>query len=164
MTRSGDQGFEEAPGERLQAALDRAYRFLGHRDRTVAEVRTNLLKKEVEEDVVEAAIATLLEQDYLDDARFARRFVEDRVTLDGWGSERIERRLRELGVPGEHVSAALRSRDPGTELDAAIALLQRRWREPPADARERDKALGFLVRKGYDLDLAYDAVREHARP
>jgi regulatory protein len=149
--------------ERLQAALDTAYRFLGHRDRTVAEMRTKLAAKGVDEDTIDAAVAELIEQDYLDDARFAQRFVEDRVRLDGWGSERIERRLRELGVPGEDVSMALRARDFGTELDAAVALLQRRWRQPPADARERDRALGFLVRKGYDLELAYDAIREHCR-
>ena len=162
MTRSDDLP-DPSPSERLQQAVDRAFRFLGHRDRTVAEVRNHLAKKEVDEEAVDHAIATLAEQGYLDDARFAQRFVEDRVTLDGWGSDRIERRLRDLGVDGEHVSAALRGRDFGTELDAAIALLQRRWREPPADARERDRALGFLVRKGYDLELAYDAIREHCR-
>ena len=144
-------------------AVDRAFRFLGHRDRTVAEVRRHLLKKGVPEEEVEAAVAQLSELGYLDDARFASRFVEDRVTLDGWGSDRIERRLLELGVDREHVSAALRGRDFGTELDAAIALLQRRWREPPATDRERDRALGFLVRKGYDLEVAYDAIREHSR-
>jgi regulatory protein len=149
--------------ERLQSALDRAYRFLGHRDRTVAEVRNHLAKKEVDDEAVERAIATLVDQDYLDDARFAQRFVEDRVTLDGWGSDRIERKLVELGVEREHISSALRGRDFGTEVDAAVALLQRRWREPPATDRERERAIGFLVRKGYDLEIAYDAIREHAR-
>ena len=144
-------------------AVDRAFRFLGHRDRTVAEVRRHLLKKGVPEEEVEAAVAQLSELGYLDDARFATRFVEDRVTLDGWGSDRIERRLVELGVEREHISAALRGRDFGTELDVAVGLLRRRWREPPATDRDRERALGFLVRKGYDLELAYDAVREHAR-
>jgi regulatory protein len=149
--------------EREQAALDRAYRFLGHRDRTVAEVRRHLAKKDVEEEAIDHAVATLSEQGYLDDARFAQRFAEDRVTLDGWGSDRIERRLAELGVDREHVSAALAGRDFGSELDTALELLRRRWREPPATPRDRDRALGFLVRKGYDLELAYDAIREHTR-
>ena len=153
-----------ASGEnRSGDAVDVAYRYLGRRDRTVAEVRAHLEKKGVAGDEAERAIAELGEQGYLDDARYAQRFVEDRVTIDGWGSDRIERRLVELGVDREHISAALRGRDFGTELDAAIALLQRRWRQPPADDRERERALGFLVRKGYDLELAYDAVREHAR-
>ena len=150
--------------DQLQHAVDLAFRFVARRDRTVAEVRRHLERKAVAEDAIEHAVAELTEQGYLDDARYAQRFAEDRVALDGWGSDRIERKLVELGVEREHVSAALRGRDFGTELDAAIALLQRSWREPPATDRERERALGFLVRKGYDLELAYDAVREHARP
>jgi regulatory protein len=144
-------------------AVDLAFRYLGRRDRTVVEMRRHLAAKGVEEEAIDAAIAEVAAQGYLDDARYAQRFVEDRVNIDGWGSERIERKLVELGVEREHISAALRGRDFGTELDAAVALLQRRWREPPATDRERDRALGFLVRKGYDLELAYDAIREHAR-
>ena len=140
-----------------------AFRYLGRRDRTVAQVRAHLAKKGVGEADIEGAVAELAEQGYLDDARYAQRFVEDRVSLDGWGSERIERKLVELGVEREHISAALRGRDFGTELDAAVALLRRRWREPPADDRERERALGFLARKGYDLEIAYDAIREHGR-
>jgi regulatory protein len=143
--------------------VELAFRYLGFRDRTVAEMRRHLEGKGVDEAGIDHAVAELAEQGYLDDARYAQRFVEDRVTLDGWGSDRIERKLVDLGVDREHISAALRGRDFGTELDAAIALLQRRWRQPPADDRERDRALGFLVRKGYDLELAYDAIREHAR-
>jgi regulatory protein len=149
--------------EALDRALQLAYRYLGHRDRTVSEVRTHLRKKGVDEADVEAAVDELIAQDYLDDARFARRFAEDRRLLDGWGADRIERRLREYGVPGEDVSAALAGFDHGSELDAAVAVLQTRFREPPADDRERDRALGFLVRKGYDLETAYDAVRAVAR-
>ena len=144
-------------------AVELAFRFLGRRDRTVAEVRRHLERKEVNEAAIEHAVAELAEQGYLDDARYAQRFAEDRIALDGWGSDRIERKLVELGVEREHVSAALRGRDFGTELDAAIGLLQRRWRQPPATDRERERALGFLVRKGYDLEIAYDAIREHAR-
>jgi regulatory protein len=144
-------------------AVDLAFRFIGRRDRTVAEVRAHLLKKEVDEAAVDGAIAELAELGYLDDARYAQRFAEDRINLDGWGSDRIERKLLEHGVDREHVTAALRGRDVGTELDAALGLLRRRWREPPATDRDRDRALGFLVRKGYDLEVAYDAIREHAR-
>ena len=147
----------------MKDPVELAFRYLGFRDRTVAEVRRHLEGKGVDEAAIDATIAEVASMGYLDDARYAQRFVEDRVNLDGWGSERIERKLVDLGVDREHISAALRGRDFGTELDAAIALLRRRWRQPPADARERDRALGFLVRKGYDLELAYDAIREHAR-
>jgi regulatory protein len=148
--------------EALETALQRAYRFLGHRDRTVAELRRHLLAKGVPEEVAGSAIEELAEQGYVDDARFARQFAEDRRHLDAWGSERIERRLRELGVGREHVAAALEV-TAGTEMDAAVELLRRRFPAPPETDRDRDRALGLLVRRGYDLELAYDAIRAHGR-
>ncbi len=68
------------------------------------------------ETVATAVIATLSEQGYLDDARFAERFAADRRSLDLWGAERIERRLGELGVSRELVAGALVELGPGNEL------------------------------------------------
>ena len=149
--------------ETFERALGFAFRHISRRDRTVAEVRTHLEGKEIAEADIDAVVDELAEQGYLDDARFAQRFAEDRRLLDGWGADRIERKLRERGVPREDVSAALAGFDHGSELDAALELLRRRHREPPADDRERERALGFLVRKGYDLETAYDAVRALTR-
>ena len=148
------QGFEDALGI--------AYRHLGRRDRTVAEMRGHLAKKGVEEAVGEAVIAELGEQGYLDDARYAKRFAEDRRALDGWGAERIERRLREVGVEREEIAAALADQDAAGELNAAVELLRRRFPHPPDTDRDRERALAFLARRGYDLETAYDAVRAHA--
>lgn len=149
--------------EALEDALQRAYRYLGHRDRTVAELERHLLGKGVPKATASGAVAELVELGYLDDARFARQFAEDRRRLDAWGSDRIERRLRELGVAHEHIAAALAAQEGGEELEAAIGLLRRRFAAPPESDRERDRALGLLVRRGYDLDLAYDAVRALGR-
>jgi regulatory protein len=144
----------------LQDALDSAYRYLGHRDRTVAEVRKHLVEKNlVDEAVAQEAIDVLLEQDYLNDARFAQRFTEDRRALDSWGNERIERKLLALGMPSELIAPALGSLGGDSEMAAAVALLGRRFAAPLEDAKERQRALGVLVRKGYDLELAYDAIR-----
>jgi regulatory protein len=99
---------------------------------------------------------------YLDDARYAQRFTEDRRRLDSWGADRIERKLRVLGIdPRAHRRRPGRA-GSGEELQAAVGVLERRFPRPPADPRERDRALGMLVRKGYGLDLAYDALRRHA--
>jgi regulatory protein len=151
------------PEARLQHALDLSYRYLGYRDRTVVEVRRHLEVKRVEPDTIDAAVAELAEQGYLDDARFAQRYVEDRRALDDWGAERIERKLLAAGVSGDLVAAALAQRDDGGELSAALAVLQRRFRVPPETDRDRERALGVLVRKGYELEIAYDAIRAYGR-
>jgi regulatory protein len=149
--------------ERLQHALDLAYRYLGRRDRTVAEVCARLEAEQVEADVVQAALGELERQGYLDDARYAARFAEDRRTIDAWGPERIERRLLAVGVEPTLISAALGERGAAEELEAAVTVLRRRLPRAPADDRDRDRALSLLVRKGYELELAYDAVRAYER-
>ncbi len=151
------------PELRLQHALDVAYRYLGRRDRTVREVRQHLELKRVEPATIDAAVAELARAGYLDDARYAARFAEDRRSLDSWGTERIERKLQAVGVAAEHVRAALALQDAADERGAAIDALRRRYPTPPATPRECERALGFLVRKGYAMELGYEAIRAVGR-
>lgn len=148
------------PAER---ALALAYRHLGRRERTEAEMRTYLAAKQVAPEHAEPALACLREQGYLDDARFARVFAEDKRELEGWGSERIARGLRERGLDRELIEAALAAEDHESELERAVDLLRRRCPAPPEDGRDRERALGILLRKGFDSELALDALRRYAR-
>lgn len=150
------------PQLRLQHALDLAFRYLTRRDRTVLEMRRYLEGKRVEPCAIDEALAHLEREGYLDDARFARQFADDKRLLEEWGADRIERRLVALGVPAEHVRAALGERGRSGELEAACALLRRRFPALDADPRERRRAWGVLVRKGYESELAWEAIRAHA--
>ena len=153
----------EDPEARLQHARDEAWKALNRRERTVAELARLLAAKRVEPAAIDAVLEELLEQGYLDDASYAQRFADDRRRLDAWGAERIERRLLAVGVDPQLIEAALGEQGAGEELEAALAVLRRRFAQPPAHDRDRDRALGLLVRKGYELELAYDAVRAFER-
>jgi len=122
-----------------------------------------LLGKRIEPTVADQVVTELIELGYLDDARYAQRFAEDRRRLDAWGAERIERRLVALGVPPEVAAAAVGAGDDHDELSAAVELLRRRIGRPPETDRDRERALGILARRGYELELAYDAVRAFER-
>jgi regulatory protein len=150
------------PEVRLQHACEVAWTALNRREHTVAELARVLARKRVEPAVIDSVVGELCEQGYLDDAAFAHRFAEDRRRLDGWGAERIEQRLRALGVDAELIAAAVSTRDHEDELEAAVALLRRRFPDPPATPRDCERALGVLIRKGYELELAHDAIRRHA--
>jgi recombination protein RecA len=89
--------------------------------------------------------------------------IEDRRHLDQWGAERIEQRLLAAGIEPELIASALSEQGPEAELEAAIAVLRHRVPEPPRTARESDRALGLLLRRGYELELAHDAIRAYAR-
>ena len=151
----------DADEQELESARALAWRALNRRERSTGELRRQLEGRAVQPEAVVAVLAELTERGYLDDERYARHFAEDRRRLDGWGPERIERRLRELGVGPEEIAAALAGRDPAEELVAARELLQRRSPGPLEGDRERDRALRLLVRRGYGLELAHDAIRAH---
>ena len=149
--------------ERLQQALKLAYRHLAKRDRTVSEVRANLVKREIDPASIDGAIEELLTLEYLDDARYAQRYVEDRRRLDGWGALRIAKGLQRTGVDSEIVDRAL-AEDPEAQDETAVAVetLERRLAgHPPDGDRGRQKALRLLATKGFALDTAYGAIRRY---
>jgi regulatory protein len=150
------------PELRVQHARELAWRALNRRERTVAEMARILAAKRVEPAVIEEVVGELVEQGFVDDARFARQFAEERRRLDSWGTERIERRLRALGIGREELAGALEAQPHAEELEAALAVLRRRFPVPPSTPRDCERALGVLVRKGYELELAHDALRRHA--
>ena len=149
--------------DRLGHALGLAYRYLNRRERTVSEMHEYLIGRATDAEAASGAIRMLIEQGYLDDARFARVFAQDKRELEDWGSQRIKRGLLGRGIDRDLVEATLA--DTGTadgsadgERDRALALLRRRFPAPPRDRRERERALGVLLRKGYDPELALDAL------
>jgi regulatory protein len=116
----------------------------------------------------------LVDQGSLDDARLARAFTHDKRELEQWGSERIRRGLVERGIGAELIEAVLgddggeeggaAAGQEGGELDRALAVLSRRLPCAPRDRRERDRALGVLLRKGYEPEIALEALARFARP
>ncbi len=143
-------------------ALRVAFAYLNTRERTVTEVQRRLHAAGVEPDAIEETVAELVELGYLDDARFAHLFAQDKRELQGWGSERIRRALGERGVASELIEQALEG-GGGEELDRALGLLRRRFPDPPRTRRDRDRALGVILRKGYDSELALAALAIHSR-
>jgi regulatory protein len=149
--------------DQLQRALELAYRYLNRRERTEAEMRGRLEQAEFTAAVIEETIATLTDQGVIDDRRFARLFVEDKRTLERWGSDRITRALAQRGIDRDLISDALAEDTTHDELERAVELLRERFSSPPHDRRERDRALGVMLRKGYDSELAVDALAAYAR-
>jgi regulatory protein len=141
--------------------MELALRILTARERTEAELRASLGRRGCESGVVDDVVAAVVAEGLVDDAGYARRFAEDRRLLDRWGSERIARDLERRGVERELVEQALGGRDQEDELTAAVELLDRRFPLAFDGDRERDKAWRMLVRRGYEPELAYAAVRRH---
>jgi regulatory protein len=142
-------------------ALEIALRALNSRERSEWELRQFLGRRQVAPAVVDDVVVAVVAEGLVDDAGYARRFAQDRRLLDRWGNERIARDLERRGIRRELVDEALVGHGYEEELAVAVELLDRRFPLPFDTDRERDKAWRMLVRRGYEPELAYSAVRAH---
>lgn len=148
--------------QRAPDAFEAALAALRRRERATAELRAWLTARGHESEEIEATIGRLMELGELDDERFARRYAEDKRELRGWGAERIREALASRGVAPALVEVALEADSHDAQVGRASDLLARGGQPLDADA-DRARALGYLTRRGYDYEVAYEAVRAAAR-
>lgn len=143
---------------RKATAFELAVRALSRRERTVQEMREWLAGRDVDEAEADEAVARLIEMDQLDDERYAALFAQDKRELSGWGPTRICESLVERGVE-RHVAEAAAGGESQDELAERAADLLRTRSDRLDDDSGRGRALAFLARRGYELEVAYAAVR-----
>jgi regulatory protein len=107
---------------------------------------------------LQEAIERLAEAGALDDEHFAVRFAEDKRALRDWGPDRIAEALRARGVAEDVIVAAVGTEGADELVDRALVLLDKHGASAEDD-ESRARALALLARRGYPLELAYDAVR-----
>ncbi|MEZ5073663.1 MAG: regulatory protein RecX [Solirubrobacterales bacterium] len=145
----------------LQEALGKALGALRRRERSVAEVHRWLRERGCDDELAEEAVAELVELGELDDERFAHAYAADKRELAGWGPQRIAAALTERGV-GTALAERAAAEPREDELERAIRLIAARG-EDLDDDRGRARALSHLTRRGYEYELAYEAVRRAER-
>jgi regulatory protein len=138
--------------------LSLALKALEQKERTVAEMGSWLRARGVGADEIDAVVDRLVSSGVLDDTRYARRYAEDKRVLKRWGSERIRVALLDRGISPGDVDEALGDAGGEEEIELAVELLRDRGATLEA-ALERQRALGMLARRGYDSEVAYEAIR-----
>ena len=139
-----------------------ALKALEQKERTVAEMGSWLRARGVGPEEVDDVVDRLICDGVLDDARYAQRYAEDKRQLKRWGNGRIRSALLDRGISTEDAEEALSDADSEQEVERAVELLRDRS-AALADALERQRALGLLARRGYDSEVAYEAIRRARR-
>ena len=128
--------------------------LLGHRARSEHELRDRLRQKGFSPGAIDAAIEKLAGWGYLNDAAFARAWVESRAANQPRGERLLAQELRRKGVDRELVADTIAAAEVDETTDAlALAtakLRSYRGLDPPV-ARRRLGA--FLARRGYGYDV-----------
>ncbi len=139
-------------------AFELAVGALSRKERTIAELREWLVERELDEADVEEALARLISIGELDDERFAHAYAEDKRDLRGWGPERIRRTLITRGIEQRLAELAALTETADDQAARAARMLAERGDGLDDDAA-RGRALAFLARRGYEYEVAYQAVR-----
>ena len=157
------QVLSDADIERLQAAdevekaHEKALRFLSNRPRSEWEVRQNLQKADYGAVTADRVVERLRGVGLIDDAAFARYWIDNRAQFRPKGEVALRQELRRKGVEREVIDAALAEtahREDNAALRAALAKAdQYRNLSQPEFSR---KLGGHLARRGFD----YETVRE----
>jgi len=138
--------------------LAKALGAIGRKERTVAEMREWLEVRDVESDEIDRVVNFLIENEALDDRKFAFAYTSDKRELAGWGRTRIRETLRKRGLSIDLIQEALEQDGGESEVDRATRVLEERGADL-SDDRGRSRALGLLSRRGYSSEEAYAAIR-----
>src|SRR5690349_16988347 len=109
--------------------LSLALAALSRKERTVAEMGSWLRARGVEPATADDVVGQLIEIGELDDARYARRYAEDKRELRRWGSGRIRAALLDRGISPSDAEAALADTEGEEEIELALELLRDRGKD-----------------------------------
>jgi regulatory protein len=122
-----------------------------------------LARRAVPDDAAEQALDRFTELGYIDDAAFARSWVDSRQRTRGLAAAALRRELRDKGIEAETIDAVLlECVDGDAERVAAGDLVDKKLRSMRGVDRDTAtrRLVSMLARKGYPSSVAYGVVRE----
>jgi regulatory protein len=145
---------------RLRHAMERAGRLLAIRPRTRVEMVERLADAGFDAEVVARTVDRLEELGLVDDAAFARAWIEERARTKHRPPAVLLEELAAKGVDPEIVAAALEEVGPdegAQATDLAWRLLRRHSGKPLE--KQAASLMAALIRKGFSEDASEEAVR-----
>jgi regulatory protein len=146
-----------------EQALQKLRHYCGYQERSHSEVQEKLYAAGLRKKDVEAALATLIEENYLNEERFALQFAGGHFRLKSWGRVKIRYELKQRQVSEYCIKKALAAIDEEDYKKTLSRLAEKKWEtlndETNIFSRKR-KLQDYLMQKGYESDLVAAAVRE----
>ncbi len=151
----------------FEDAREIALKYVGYAARSESEIRQRLRKACAVDMVIEAVLADFRIRGWVDDAEFAKRWVEDRADRKLYGKARLANELQKRGLAKEYVTAALLDVDTDSEIARAKAALASKTKnychsvnEIQFTAQEKQKLSGFLMRRGFSFQIITKVLKQ----
>lgn len=151
---------KESSGSTLQKARQYAFYLLKFRLRSENEIYSRLEKKKFEREIIRQTVAFLKEKRFIDDAEFARAWVESRIKKP-LGLRRLREELKLKGVAKEIIDNQLeRIKKDYSEIDVVREIARVRFSKLSAIEPQRAKMriYAYLLRHGFSPGIVIDVI------
>ena len=126
--------------------LDKAEAYCARAEHCAADVKRKLLEWGAPADIAGFIEQNLYDKDFLNDARFCRAYVHDKVAYQSWGRLKIQAGLRALQLPDAIISKSLDEIDENQYFSNLRNLIRQRKADSP------DKRFRFLLQRGFTFE------------
>jgi regulatory protein len=123
--------------------LDKAEGYCARSEHCAADVRRKLFEWGAPSEIADEIEEKLYERDFLNDARFCRAYVHDKVAYQAWGRMKIQAGLRALQLPENAIREAIEGIDEEAYLSNLRSLVEQRKKD------NEEKRLRFLLQRGF---------------
>lgn len=146
----------------VDEALLKVMNYCVYQDRCHQEVEHKLAELDMYDDAKAYIITKLIEDDFLNEERFARSFARGKFRIKKFGRLRITRELKTKGISTYNLNAGLSEINEEEYSKTLRELaLQKLKSIPEANAyKKRQKLYQHLAYKGYETELIYDIINE----
>lgn len=143
-----------------ETALERCAAACARAEHSAGELRKKMGRWRLPRQDADRVIDFLYDNAFIDDARFAHAFVNDKVAFDLWGRIKIRQALRLHGIDSETIAAALDDVDSELYRHNLDTLLRQKAKlTTETDPYKRKTALyRFAASRGYESDLALPII------
>ena len=145
-----------------EQALQKLKHYCGYQERCHSEVKEKLYSLGMWQIQVEELISRLIEENYLNEERFALQYAGGKFRMKHWGKIKITYELKKKGISPYNIKKGLSEIDP-EQYDAVFQKLS----EEKLDSLKNEKNIfvkkrklqDYLLQKGFERDLINDVVR-----
>lgn len=113
-------------------------------------------------EAIDQIIAHLIQENYLNEERFAKSYARGKFNIKKWGRNRITNELKQRNITQYNINLALKEIDDGVYLETLDALANKRLeaiKETNVQKRKR-KLADYLLYRGWESHLVYGKIQE----
>lgn len=152
----------QQPALTPQQALQKIRHYCAYQERCHSEVKEKLYGYGLRSNEVEAILTQLIEDDYLNEMRFAEQFAGGRFRMKQWGRVRIRYELKQRQVSDYCIKKGLQAIDAEAYERTLLRLAEQKLQELRRETNvfvKRKKLQAYLLQKGYETDSIREVLR-----